>query len=413
MAELALELEGVTKRFGALVANDAIDFELRRGEIHALLGENGAGKSTLMNVLYGLLSPDEGQIRLGGEPVTIASPRDAIARGIGMVHQHFMLVGVMTVAENLVLASEPRRGGLLLDVRAAEARTRELSERFGLAVDPRARVEDLGVGAQQRVEILRALFRGAQVLVLDEPTAVLTAQEASELFRVLRALAADGTSIVLISHKLGEVLSVADRVTVLRRGRRIDTVDAAGADRAQPGAADGRPRRPPGRREGAADAGRADARGDRPARGRRPRPARAARGLAGGAGGGDRRRRGGRRQRPERADRGDHRAAGAERRHGAGRRARARGRRGAPDRSTRAWGTSPRTATAAASCSSSTWPRTCACATTARRSSRGRAGCRRGAWPDAPARCSRSTTSAAATPRPARPRCRAATSRRS
>ena len=169
MGDLALELKGVTKRFGALVANDAIDFELRRGEIHALLGENGAGKSTLMNVLYGLLSPDEGQIRLGGEPVTIASPRDAIARGIGMVHQHFMLVGVMTVAENLVLASEPRRGGLLLDVRAAEARTRELSERFGLAVDPRARVEDLGVGAQQRVEILRALFRGCLLYTSPSP----------------------------------------------------------------------------------------------------------------------------------------------------------------------------------------------------------------------------------------------------
>ena len=225
----ALELRGVTKRFGPLVANDAIDFELRRGEIHALLGENGAGKSTLMNVLYGLLTPDEGEIRLEGEPVVIGSPRDAIARGIGMVHQHFMLVGVMTVAENLVLANEPRRGGMLLDTRAAVESTRELSERFGLAVDPYARVEDLGVGAQQRVEILRALFRGARVLVLDEPTAVLTAQESAELFRVLRALAEDGTSIVFISHKLNEVLTVADRVTVLRRGRRVDTVPTEGA----------------------------------------------------------------------------------------------------------------------------------------------------------------------------------------
>ena len=225
---LALELRGITKRFGGLVANDAIDFELRKGEIHALLGENGAGKSTLMNVLYGLLSPDEGEIRLDGEPVTIRSTADAIRLGIGMVHQHFMLVPVMTVAENLVLASEPRRGPLL-DYAAAAARTRELSERFGLAVDPDARVESISVGTQQRVEILRALFRGAKVLVLDEPTAVLTAQEAQELFRVLRALAQDGTSIVFISHKLNEVLEVADRVTVLRRGKQIDTVPTDGA----------------------------------------------------------------------------------------------------------------------------------------------------------------------------------------
>jgi simple sugar transport system ATP-binding protein len=225
----ALELRGITKRFGSLVANDAIDFELRRGEIHALLGENGAGKSTLMNVLYGLHQPDEGEIRLDGERVEIHSPRQAIQLGIGMVHQHFMLVPVMTVAENLVLGSEPRRGPLL-DVAAAAARTRELSERFGLAVNPDARVEDLGVGAQQRVEILRALFRGARVLVLDEPTAVLTAQEAQDLFRVLRALRDEGTSIVFISHKLNEVLDVSERVTVLRRGKRIDTVPTESAD---------------------------------------------------------------------------------------------------------------------------------------------------------------------------------------
>ena len=171
----ALELRRITKRFGTLVANDAVDFELRRGEIHALLGENGAGKSTLMNVLYGLHQPDEGEILLDGEPVTIDSPRRAIGLGIGMVHQHFMLVPVMTVAENLVLGAEPR-SGLLLDYKARRARGCASSrERFGLAVDPDARVEDLGVGAQQRVEILRALFRGAKVLVLDEPTAVLTA----------------------------------------------------------------------------------------------------------------------------------------------------------------------------------------------------------------------------------------------
>jgi simple sugar transport system ATP-binding protein len=224
----ALELRQITKRFGTLVANRSVDFELRPGEIHALLGENGAGKSTLMNVLYGLHQPDEGEIRLGGEPVTIDSPRRAIRLGIGMVHQHFMLVPVMTVAENLVLGDEPRNGPLL-DYRAAAARTRELSERFGLAVDPDARVEDLGVGAQQRVEILRALFRGARILVLDEPTAVLTAQEAHELFDVLRALKAEGTGVIFISHKLNEVLDVADRITVLRRGEKVETVPAEGA----------------------------------------------------------------------------------------------------------------------------------------------------------------------------------------
>ena len=225
----ALELRGITKRFGSLVANDAIDFELRRGEIHALLGENGAGKSTLMNVLYGLHHPDEGEIRLAGEPVTIESARRAIGLGIGMVHQHFMLVPVMTVAENLVLGTEPRRPDGRLDYKEAARRTRELSEQYGLAVRPEAKVEDLGVGAQQRVEILRALFRGAKVLVLDEPTAVLTAQESQDLFRVLRTLKADGTSIVFISHKLNEVLDIADRVTVLRRGKKVDTVPTEGA----------------------------------------------------------------------------------------------------------------------------------------------------------------------------------------
>src|ERR687894_159792 len=224
----ALELRRITKRFGTLVANDAVDFELRRGEIHALLGENGAGKSTLMNVLYGLHQPDEGEILLDGEEVSIDSPRRAIALGIGMVHQHFMLVPVMTVAENLVLGAEPRTG-LLLDYKTAVSRVRELSQRYGLAVDPEARVEDLGVGAQQRVEILRALFRGAKVLVLDEPTAVLTAQEAQDLFRVLRTLRDEGTSVVFISHKLNEVLDVSDRVTVLRRGQKVDTVDTEGA----------------------------------------------------------------------------------------------------------------------------------------------------------------------------------------
>ncbi len=199
--------------------------------MHALLGENGAGKSTLMNVLYGLLQPDEGEVHLRGEPVHIGSPREAIGLRIGMVHQHFMLIPVMTVAENVVLASEPRKGAML-DRSAAEQRVRELSERFGLSVDPRAYVEDIGVGQQQRVEILRVLHRGADILILDEPTAVLTAQEIEELFGVLRALTAEGVSVIFISHKLREVLEIADRVTVLRRGKKIDTVPTEGATEA-------------------------------------------------------------------------------------------------------------------------------------------------------------------------------------
>src|SRR4051812_21236464 len=181
-----------------------------------------------MSVLYGLYRPDEGEIRIDGEPVTIDSPRRAIDLGIGMVHQHFMLVPVMTVAENIFLATEPRKG-LLLDAKAAAARVRELSDRFGLAVDPDARVGDISVGQQQRVEILRALDRGADVLILDEPTAVLTAQETAELFRILRTLTSEGKSIVFISHKLGEVLEIADRVSVLRRGRKVETVPTQGA----------------------------------------------------------------------------------------------------------------------------------------------------------------------------------------
>src|SRR5437763_11563619 len=224
----ALELRGITKRFPGVLANDHVDFDLRRREVHALLGENGAGKSTLMNILYGLYHPDEGEIWVGGKRVSLGSPKAAIEHGIGMVHQHFMLVPVMTVAENIVLANEPRKG-LLLDFDAASARVRELSDRYGLAVDPDARIEDVSVGMQQRVEILRALFRGARILVIDEQTAVITAQEAGDLFRVLEALKEDGTGIVFISHKLNEVLEVADRVTVLRRGKRIDTVPTEGA----------------------------------------------------------------------------------------------------------------------------------------------------------------------------------------
>jgi general nucleoside transport system ATP-binding protein len=228
----ALELKGVTKRFGSLVANDSVDLDLRAGEVHALLGENGAGKSTLMNVLYGLLQPDEGEVLLRGEPVHIGSPREAIGLKIGMVHQHFMLIPVMTVAENIVLAAEPRKGPML-DRDAARQRVREISERYGLAVNPDALVEDITVGAQQRVEILRALYRGAEVLVLDEPTAVLTAQETAELFDVLRELRARGVGIIFISHKLNEVLEIADRISVLQRGRKVATLDAKGATEAE------------------------------------------------------------------------------------------------------------------------------------------------------------------------------------
>jgi general nucleoside transport system ATP-binding protein len=228
-APLALELRGITKRFPGVVANDAVDFDLRRGEIHALLGENGAGKSTLMNVVYGLYTPDEGEIRVRGEPVTIDSPSAAIEHGIGMVHQHFMLIPVMTVAENIVLATEPKRGGILLDSGVAERRVRELSRAFKFAIDPHARIENISVGQQQRVEILKALFRSADILILDEPTAVLTPQEANDLFEILRTLVREGMSVIFISHKLNEVLAIADRITVLRRGKRIDTIPREGA----------------------------------------------------------------------------------------------------------------------------------------------------------------------------------------
>src|SRR5580692_8138134 len=224
-----LELRGITKRYPGIVADDHVDFDLRRGEVHALLGENGAGKSTLMNILYGLTRPDEGEIVVDGKQVSFSSAKDAIEAGIGMVHQHFMLIPVMTVAENIVLGVEPVRDIVLLDERGAEQRVRGLSEQFGLAVDPTALVSTITVGQQQRVEILKALFRGAQILILDEPTAVLTPQEASELFAIVRSLKADGKSIIFISHKLNEVLEVADRITVLRRGKRIDTVPREGA----------------------------------------------------------------------------------------------------------------------------------------------------------------------------------------
>ena len=226
-----LELKGITKRFPGVVANDHVDFELAPGEVHALLGENGAGKSTLMNILYGLYHPDEGEIRLRGNPIRIDSPRAAIDVGIGMVHQHFMLIPVMSVAENIVLAVEPRKGPFI-DLDAANEKVRDISKRFGLAVRPEARVESISVGMQQRVEILKALYRGAEILILDEPTAVLTPQEAEELFEIIRSLQAEGKSIIFITHKLGEVLAIADRITVLRRGKTIETVPREGATEA-------------------------------------------------------------------------------------------------------------------------------------------------------------------------------------
>jgi general nucleoside transport system ATP-binding protein len=229
--ELVLEMRGIRKEFPGVVANDDVDFDLRRGEVHALLGENGAGKSTLMTILYGLYRHDAGEILLNGKPVSFGSARDAIQAGIGMVHQHFMLIPVMTVAENIVLGMEPR-DKIFLDERGAEKRVSELSEQFGLAVDPGALVSEITVGQQQRVEILKALFRGADILILDEPTAVLTPQEAGELFEIVRSLKADGKSIIFISHKLNEVLEIADRITVLRRGRKIQTVPRDGATEA-------------------------------------------------------------------------------------------------------------------------------------------------------------------------------------
>ncbi len=222
-------MRGIRKEFPGVVANDDVSIQLRRGEVHALLGENGAGKSTLMNILYGLYRPDAGEIRLNGKPVSFASASDAIEAGIGMVHQHFMLIPVMTVAENVVLGTEPVKDGVLLDEASAERRVAEMAKTFNFAVEPGALVQDIGVGQQQRVEIMKALYRNADILILDEPTAVLTPQEAQDLFEILRTLRREGISIIFISHKLKEVLEIADRITVLRRGKTIETVPREGA----------------------------------------------------------------------------------------------------------------------------------------------------------------------------------------
>jgi simple sugar transport system ATP-binding protein len=218
-----LELRGITKAFPGVLANDHIDLTLGEGEIHALLGENGAGKTTLMNVLYGLYSQDEGDIFVRGQRVEIEDPNDAIDRGIGMVHQHFMLVPVLTVTENVMLGVESIKNGIFLDRAIAARRVREISEQYGLRVDPNAYIKNLSVGVQQRVEIIKLLYREADILILDEPTAVLTPQEVEDLFEIIQALVDQGKSVIFITHKLNEVMDVADRITVLRNGRVVGT----------------------------------------------------------------------------------------------------------------------------------------------------------------------------------------------
>ncbi|MFZ5885139.1 MAG: ABC transporter ATP-binding protein [Chloroflexota bacterium] len=217
-----LEMRGITKRFPGVLANDHVDFDVRSGEVHALLGENGAGKSTLMKILYGLYRPDEGEILLNGSPVHIASPTDAIRLGIGMIHQHFMLVPTMTVAENVALGLPSSRGALT-DLDRVSKRIMELADIYGLKIDPSAYIWQLSVGQQQRVEIIKALYRGAALLILDEPTAVLTPQEVGELFAIMRQMVKDGHALIFISHKLHEVVEISHRVTVLRDGRKIGT----------------------------------------------------------------------------------------------------------------------------------------------------------------------------------------------
>ena len=226
--EYVIEMREITKKFGDFVANDKINLQLRKGEIHALLGENGAGKSTLMNMLAGLLEPTSGDIVVNGNTVNLDSPSKAASLGIGMVHQHFMLVEAFTVVENIILGSETTKHGVL-DLKKASQDILDLSKKYGLAVDPNAKVEDISVGAQQRVEILKTLYRGADILIFDEPTAVLTPAEIEELMTIMKNLANEGKSIILITHKLDEIRAVSDRVTVIRRGKSIETVEIGGA----------------------------------------------------------------------------------------------------------------------------------------------------------------------------------------
>lgn len=228
----AIAMRGITKRFASVVANDGVSFDVRRGEVHALVGENGAGKSTLMSILTGLYQPDAGTIEIDGAVVTLTAPKDAIAAGIGMVHQHFMLVDPFTVAENVLLGLPKQGKGIeRLDTRTVERELEALSRRFGLDVDPHARIWQLSVGEQQRIEIIRLLHRGANILILDEPTAVLTPQEAQGLIAVLRGMAEQGFAVVFISHKLDEVIAVSDRITVLRRGKTVATRETTGTSR--------------------------------------------------------------------------------------------------------------------------------------------------------------------------------------
>ena len=221
-----MEMTGIVKRFPGVLANDRVDFDVKAGEVHALLGENGAGKSTLMRILYGLYRADEGQITIDDKPVEIESPHDAIQNGIGMIHQHFMLVPTLTVAENVALGL-PSSRGMLTDLDQVSQRVDQLANNYGLQVDPEAYVWQLAVGQQQRVEIIKALYRGAALLILDEPTAVLTPQEVSELFLTLRQMAEDGHALIFISHKLQEVLDICSRVTVLRDGQVVGTRQVA------------------------------------------------------------------------------------------------------------------------------------------------------------------------------------------
>ena len=228
----AVSMQNITKRFPLVLANDSIDFEVRWGEVHALIGENGAGKSTLMKILYGLQQPDEGTLKVDGQVVSFDSPRDAIKLGIGMVHQHFMLVEPLSVAENLVLGSEPTTG-VALDYRSARKRTAELIEQFGFDLDPDTKIEDLPVGLQQQVEILKTLYRDARILIMDEPTAVLTPQETRGLFEFVQGFAEQGNAVIFISHKLDEVMEICDRMSVMRDGQMIGTVTREETDQRQ------------------------------------------------------------------------------------------------------------------------------------------------------------------------------------
>jgi len=221
LSEFALEMKKITKRFPLVLANDKVNFSVYKGEIHALVGENGAGKTTLMSILYGLYQANKGQIFINGNEVNISNPRVAIDLGIGMVHQHFMLIPPLTIAENVILGMEPKKNSIFIDIEKAVKEVEELSEKFGFKVDPRAKIENISVGIEQRVEIIKVLYRGAEILVMDEPTAVLTPQEVDELFKILVSLRNQGKTIIFITHKLNEVKAISDRVTVMRHGRVV------------------------------------------------------------------------------------------------------------------------------------------------------------------------------------------------